>query len=250
MIPLFFTILFVVIIISLISFVGIVTLSIKKNVLHKALFYLVSFAVGSLLGTAFLDLLPEALQKGSSDIVFAFLIGGILISFIIEKFLFHYHCHGHGKHHHIKPAGYLNLIGDGVHNFIDGLVVAAAFVASPPIGISASIAIIAHEIPQEISDFSILVHSGFSRIKALLANFLSACMAIIGATTGYFFSTSLEIFTTYLMAFAAGNFIYIASSDLIPELHHEIDMKKSVIQFLMMLVGILLIVAVKIYIPE
>ena len=254
MVPLFFTILLVVIIISLISFVGIFTLSMRQDQIRKVLFYIVSFAAGSLLGAAFLDLLPEALETGSSESVFALLLIGILASFVIEKFLFHFHCHHHGKshkdHHHIKPVGFLNLIGDSVHNFIDGIVVAGAFVASPGVGISTSIAIIAHEIPQEIGDFGVLIHAGFTRSKALLFNFLTACMAILGAVVGYIFSTAVASSTSYLAAFAAGNFIYIAASDLIPELHHETDMKKSFLQFLMMVIGIVVILLVKTYMPE
>ncbi|MBI4448707.1 ZIP family metal transporter [Candidatus Woesearchaeota archaeon] len=246
--------LLVVFIISLISFVGIFTLSMRQEQIRRILFYIVSFAAGSLLGAAFLDLLPEALETGGRESVFALLLIGILTSFVIEKFLFHYHCHHHGKqhkdHYHIKPVGFLNLIGDGVHNFIDGIVVAGSFFAGPHVGISTSIAIIAHEIPQEISDFGVLLHAGFTRARALLFNFLTACMAIVGAIIGFIFSTTIESFTTYLVAFAAGNFVYIAASDLIPELHHETDMRKSFLQFVMLVIGILVILAIKIYVPE
>ena len=251
MIPVLVTILAVVLVISLISLIGVFTLSIKGRSLQEMLFLFVSFAVGSMLAAALLELLPEALDANPPGYVFGLVILGIMVSFVMEQFIAHHHCHSHNcKHRHIKPEGYLNLFGDGVHNFIDGMIVSASFLASPGIGISSSLAIIAHEIPQEIGDFAVLLHSGFTRVQALWFNFLSALTAIAGALVAYFFSFYVAHFTTALSAFAVGNFLYLALTDLVPSLHHETDMRRSVLQFLMMLLGIAVIVGVAWLVPD
>lgn len=239
-----------VIVISLISFVGVFTLSIKKKSLENFLFVVVSFAAGIMLGAAFLDLLPEAIEKAGVEILSWTLLA--IISFLfIEQFLYWYHCHGgecdthkpkKGHHHkHIAPVGVLNIFGDGVHNFIDGMIIAATYLVSIPLGITATIAVIFHEIPQEIGDFGILMHAGFSRAKALLFNFLSAITAILGALVAFFFANAVDGFLPAMTAFAAGGFIYIASADLLPELHKETKMSKGGIQLFFFVLGIGLI---------
>ena len=140
----------------------------------------------------------------------------------------------------------MNLIGDGIHNFIDGLIIAASFVINFPLGIATTIAVIAHEIPQELGDFGVLVYGGFTKLKALFFNFLTALTAILGAVIGFFLAGSVEGFVPFLIPFAAGGFIYIAASDLVPELHKEADLKKSILSFIFFLLGIIFMYVIKI----
>jgi len=242
----------VVLLVSLISLIGLFTFSLSHSMLDKLLFFFVSFAAGSMLAAAFLDLIPESLAAATSEVVFGSVLLGILVSFAIEKFIYHYHCHHNHKcahHHHekLQPYAYLNLIGDGFHNFLDGVIIAAGFVTGYEAGIIASIAVIAHEIPQEIGDFAVLLKSGLTRAKALLFNFLSALTAFVGALTGYYFSTTVQGIAPIFAAFASGMFIYIAATDLIPELHHEEKPGRSTIQFLMMFLGVIVIWGIKKY---
>jgi len=223
--------------VSLLSFVGVLFLFKKK--IDNLLFILVSFSVGALLGGAFLHLLPESLGSGLKfEHIFLYTIAGIITFFVLEKFLYWRHCH-QGK----CPAHtftYMSLFGDGLHNFIDGTIIAASFLTSTPLGIASTIAIALHEIPQEIGDFSILLYGGFSKKKALLFNFLSALTAVLGALFVYFFSFIVNGLTAFLLPFAAGGFIYIAACDLIPELHKEKRVHYSLIQLLFLLIGIAL----------
>ena len=226
--------------VSAISLVGIFFVTMKEQVFKKALLLLVSFASGSLLGAAFLHLIPESLFPESlssynETAVIAILVG-ILVFFLLEKYLWR-HCHE--RECPIHTFAYLNLFGDGVHNFIDGVVIAASFLASIPLGIATTLAVITHEIPQEIGDFGILVYGGLSKGKALSFNFISAFIAIVGALLMYFFSSFFPNLTL-LLAFAAGGFIYVATTDLIPELHKETKTAKSAAQFLLLLLGIAL----------
>jgi len=223
--------------VSLLSFIGVIFLFKKK--MDNLLFVLVSFAVGALLGGAFLHLLPEALEIGLNfENIFLYTLAGIVIFFVLEKFLYWRHCH-HGKCH-THTFTYMSLLGDGVHNFIDGMIIAAGFLANNALGITTTVAIALHEIPQEIGDFSILVYGGFSKKKALLFNFLSAITAVFGALLVYSFSFLFEGLTNFLLPFAAGGFIYIAASDLIPELHKERRANRSLIQLIFFLFGIVL----------
>jgi len=228
-----------VLLVSLVSILGIL-IFFKKKILNRLLFFMVSFAAGTLLGAAFLDLLPEIIEEGFNESLPIFILIGILAFFILEKFL-HWH-HHHTEHEHETHAfTYLNLVGDGIHNFLDGAVIAVSFMNSAALGIVTTIAIIAHEIPQEIADFSVLIYGGFSKMKALVYNFLTALTAVIGALITYFFSGLMENSHSYIAAFAIGGFVYIAGTDLIPEIHKEKDIKKSVLQFLMLALGIALI---------
>ncbi|MFH0835473.1 MAG: ZIP family metal transporter [Candidatus Micrarchaeota archaeon] len=226
-------------IVSLISFVGIASLVFKKKQQEEMLFYMISFAAGSMVGAAFLDLLPEAVAIAGVGIL-SFVIVGIAAFFVMEKFLHWYHCHkGHCDTHAFTT---LSLVGDGVHNFIDGMVIAAAYMTSRDLGIVTTIAIIAHEIPQELGDFSVLLYGGMSKLKALAYNFLVALTAIAGALVVLLGVSNPEAFSPYLLAFGAGGFLYIACSDLIPEMHKQNVAKKSVLQLLMFALGILVIV--------
>ncbi|MAG91818.1 ZIP family metal transporter [Candidatus Woesearchaeota archaeon] len=231
-------ILIAVFIVSLVSVLGIL-IFIRKKILNKFLFYIVSFAAGSLLGAAFLDLLPEALESGYNESIPIYILIGILSFFILEKFLHWHHHHTHEKETHAFT--YLNIIGDGVHNFLDGAIIAVSFINSTALGIVTTIAIIAHEIPQEISDFAVLIYGGFSKTKALVYNFLTALTAFIGALVAFFYSGLIENSETFLLTVAVGFFIYIASTDLIPEIHKEKDLKKSFVQFVFLVFGIFFI---------
>ena len=229
------------VIVSLISLVGIFLLSLKPKTLDALLIVFISFATGAMFAGAFIDLLPEAMEKLDSKTASLTVLVGILVFFIVEK-LIYWHHHHHSKHEEKeKPLAYLNLIGDGIHNFFDGAAIAASFMASYELGIATTIAIIAHEIPQEIGDFSLLIYSGFTKTKALLFNLLSALTAIIGAVLFYYSSSFIQNSQGLGLAFAAGTFIYIAGADLMPELQKELNIKKSFIQFIAMLIGILLI---------
>ena len=233
-------ILIAVLIVSLVSVLGIL-IFFREKTLNKILFFLVSFAAGTLLGAAFLDLLPEALEGGFKESVPVFILLGILSFFILEKFLYWHHHHTGHEHEEVHGFTYLNIIGDAIHNLLDGAVIAISFMNSTALGIVTTIAIIAHEIPQEIADFSILIYGGFSRAKALVYNFLTALTAVIGALAAYFFSSAIENSRIFFTSLAAGGFIYIASTDLIPEIHKEKDLKKSLLQFVLLALGISLI---------
>jgi zinc and cadmium transporter len=234
--------------VSLVSLVGIFTLTIKGNLLQKLLFCLVGFSAGALIGSAFLHILPESLEHNPSSAVFSCLILGIVIFFIMERVLHWRHCHEEGncKTHAFT---YLTLVGDGCHNFIDGLVIAASFMVSLPLGATTTLAVILHEIPQELSDFAILVYGGFSKQKALLCNFASALLAVAGALCGYFINQHIRGFQDFILPLTAGGFIYIATSDLIPELHKERSLKRSMAAFIAFLSGIMFMALAKKFLP-
>ncbi|MEM3046773.1 MAG: ZIP family metal transporter [Candidatus Bathyarchaeia archaeon] len=223
--------------VSLLSLVGVATFVVKGRFLDRVLLALVGFSAGALMGGAFLHMLPEALEHSESVGIFSYLILGFVLFFLMEKFLYWRHCHK-GKCD-IHAFTYLNLVGDGIHNFVDGLVIAASFVTGLPLGIVTTLAVAAHEVPQELGDFGVLVFGGFSKSKALLYNFLSALTAILGALIGYLLYPYVEGLSALMLPFAAGGFIYISGSDLIPELHREPDVKKSVVSFSFFLVGLL-----------
>ena len=222
--------------VSLLSLLGIFTFSLKEKFLKKILLILVGFSAGALMGGAFLHLIPESLESSPYSTVFLFVLLGFAIFFLIERYLHWHHCH-EGKCD-VHTFTYMNLIGDGIHNFIDGAIIAISFLVNIPFGIITTVAIMAHELPQELSDFAVLVHGGFSKQKALLFNFLSGVVGILGALTGYFLSTSVKSIIPFIIPFAAGGFIYIAASDLVPELHKELDLKKSILSFLFFVLGI------------
>ncbi|MCK9572303.1 MAG: ZIP family metal transporter [Candidatus Omnitrophica bacterium] len=235
-------------VVSLISLVGVLTLAISDKLLHKLIFCFIGFSAGALIGGAFLHLLPEALQENNNPNIFYYLILGIVLFFIMERFLHWRHCHE--EHCQIHPFTYLSLIGDGMHNFLDGLVIAASFVVSFKLGVVTTVAIILHEIPQELGDFAVLVYGGFSRKKALFCNFISALTALLGALIGYFLSGISGNFPVFILPFTAGGFIYIAASDLIPEIHKEKDLRRSTTAFFAFFLGILFMILAKQFLPE
>jgi zinc and cadmium transporter len=233
-------------IISLLAFVGILTFILKEKWLNKILLILVALSSGALIGGAFLHLLPEAIEEvGASLNIFLVLLLGFCLFFILEQFLHWRHQH-HPANQKIQPFSYLILVSDGVHNFIDGVVIAASFIVGFPVGVSTTIAIALHEIPQELGDFGALVYGGLSKKRALTYNYLSAIVAIAGGVIGYFASTVAESYIVYLLPFAAGNFIYIAAADLIPEIKHQESMRRSVLHFFVFLVGIGIMLLTKI----
>lgn len=230
---------------SLIAWTGAMTLAFKEKTLKEILLFLVAFSAGSLIGGAFLHLIPETVAKTGADIgMFLWLILGFSIFFLMEQFLQWHHCHKVPSEHK-KPVTYMILISDGIHNFIGGLAIASSFLVSVNVGIITWLACAAHEIPQELGDFGILIHGGWKKYNALLFNFFSALMIIPGALLVYFASSGLD--TTFLLPFAAGNFIYIASSDLIPEIKSKDSLGEGLGYFLSFLVGIGLILGVRIY---
>jgi zinc and cadmium transporter len=233
-----------VLIVSIISFAGIFTLLLKKKNFHKIISILISFAAGCLLGAAFFHLIPEAIEQTKNP--FLMIIAGIVIFFFIEIFLHWHHCQTHAgekecsRKNKTKPVGILNLSGDAVHNFTDGIIIGASFIADIRLGIITTIAVAMHEIPQELGDFGILIHAGFSTKKALLFNFLSALTAVIGGITVYFFASSFNSIIPYLLSFAAGGFIYISMTDLLSEIKEEKETKKLFLQFIMFIIGLAL----------
>ena len=224
------------IVISLISFVGALTLVLKPKILDEIVHILVALSAGALMGGAFLHLLPESLEELLHINLFLAVLVGFTLFFIIEKFIHWRHCHD--KKCKIHSFAYMNLIGDGVHNFIDGLIIAAGFVVNIPLGIVTSLAIALHEIPQEIGDFGVLVYGGFKRTKALTINFLTALAAVAGGIFGYFLHQYIQSQMILLLPFAAGGFVYIAASDLTPELRKEENMRKFTEAFITFLIGI------------
>lgn len=225
--------------VSLISLVGVLTLSVQEKYIRKIIIYLVSFAVGALFGDALVHLLPEAFENIESSLTVSLLVlSGIVIFFVLEKFVYWRHCHIVENEKHYHPVVVMNLVGDFIHNFLDGIIIGASYIVSIPMGIATTIAVILHEIPQEIGDFGVLIHGGLSVKKALLYNFLSALAALLGLFLVFAFGSMASNFSIYLLPVAAGGFLYIAGSDLIPELKHETKIAASVRQLLAILLGI------------
>jgi len=222
--------------VSVLSLVGIFTFGIKTKIFDKILVLLVGFAAGSMIGGAFLHLLPEAIEQCECTDAFFYALGGFTVFFLLERYFYWRHCHDGVCDVHTFT--YMNLVGDGLHNFIDGLIIAASFMVSIKLGLITTLAVIFHEIPQEIGDFGILVYGGFSKAKALFFNFLCALAAILGATIGYALSSVTKGASVFLIAFTAGGFIYIAASDLIPELHKQKSTKRANAAFVAFILGI------------
>ena len=233
------------ILISLISFIGIFTLGIKTKIFDRIIVLLVGFAAGSLIGGALLHLLPEATAQCSCDLVYIYVLIGFTMFFFMERYFYWRHCHEGVCDVHTFT--YLNLIGDGIHNFTDGLIIAASFVTDFRLGIITTLAVIFHEIPQEMGDFGILIYGGIKKSKALLFNFICALTAVFGALIGYFLSNITDNISVFLISFTAGGFIYIASSDLIPELHKQKDVKRANIAFIAFILGLLFMTLIKIF---
>lgn len=233
-----------VLIVSLISLVGVITLSIKETFLRKYIFIFISLAVGSLLGDAFIHLIPEALASSlNPSLASILIIFGIIIFFVLEKFL-HWHHHGEDETEGgIHPVGNLVLFSDGVHNLIDGIVIGVSFIVSIPVGVATTIAVILHEIPQEIGDFTVLLHSGYTKKRALWLNFLSALTAVFGVSIAFVLGEVGQTFIIWILPIAAGGFIYIAVADLIPELHKTKEAHHSAIQIIALVLGALIMLS-------
>ena len=229
-----------VLIVSLLSLIGAFTISMNAERLRAGLFVLVSLAVGALLGDAFIHLIPEAFEMAADPAMLSLtIIGGILLFFVVEKVLHWHHHEGiESMEPQVHPVGRIILFSDGVHNFIDGLIVGLAYTVSIEVGIATTIAVILHEIPQEIGDFGVLLHAGYSKAKALWFNFLTGLLAILGAGVALVLGDIAEPLTLVLLPVAAGGFIYIALSDLIPELHKMKSARHSVIQFMAIVAGV------------
>jgi zinc and cadmium transporter len=233
-----------VLIVSLISLTGIFTLGLSVERLRKILIYLISFSAGALFGDAFIHLLPEIIEDGGFGIMSAiYILVGILMFFILEKVIHWQHCHMPITKHHVHSFAYMNLVGDSLHNFIDGLIIAGSYIASMPAGIATTIAVLLHEIPQEIGDFGVLIHGGFSKGKAILMNFITALTAVLGVVVAIILANFVSNIQQVLIPLAIGGFLYIAGSDLIPELHKETRVWISLGQIMAFILGILIMMA-------
>ncbi len=233
-----------VMIVSLVSLVGVFSLSIGEDVLKKYINFFISLAIGALLGDAFIHIIPEAFKSNiDASIVGILIIVGILLFFVIEKFI-HWHHHGEDKEQeHIHPVGKLVLFTDGFHNMIDGIIIGASFLVSPHVGIATTIAVVLHEIPQEIGDFAVLIHSGYTKKRALWLNFLSALASVLGLIIIFIFGNIINSSILWFVPISAGGFIYIAVADLIPELHKTKNIKHSVIQLCIIMIGVISMLA-------
>lgn len=237
-----------VIVVSCISFIGVFTLSFREEVLRKYIFILISVAVGALLGDALIHLIPEAFKDSTNEVLTSVLvIVGILFFFVLEKFL-HWHHHGEDQNdNHIHPVGKLVLFSDGIHNFMDGIIIGASFLVSIPVGLATTLAVILHEIPQEIGDFAVLIHSGYTKKRALWLNFLSALTAVAGTIVLFSIGDVAKISSSWFLPIAAGGFIYIAVADLIPELHKTKEAGHSILQIVAIVIGVLAMVALVLF---
>ncbi|MFX0155929.1 MAG: ZIP family metal transporter [Candidatus Hodarchaeota archaeon] len=266
--------------ISLLSLIGVFMISLKEKTLDRLLFILVAFATGTILATALFDLIPESLHHleelnaGGAGIaeslLFTVIILGFVIFFVLERFIYWFHGHAHEKEdqfvcydtltegfdnivdkgNKIKNFALLNLIGDGLHNFLDGIILIVAFLSGIGNGIIVTLAVLFHELPQEVGDFGILIYGGFVKKKALLFNFASALVALLGGLVAFFLSAQIEFFNFFFLAFSGGGFIYIASTELMPELLKEKNLKKSIIQAFVFLCGVILIMTLVIALPH
>jgi zinc and cadmium transporter len=221
-----------VLIVSAIAFVGIVILIVQEGLLQRVVPILVSFAVGALLGDALFHILPELAEDGGITVGISWVMAiAILGFFVLEKFIHMHHRLEAPAHGHIHPVALTNLIGDGLHNFIDGAIIAGAYLASAPLGIATTAAVVLHEIPQEMGDLGVLVHAGLTPRRALIFNFATALTAVAGAVITLLLEDTVGGVVRPMLALSAGAFIYIAGSDLIPELHKATDLRVSILQF-------------------
>jgi len=266
--------------IGTLSLIGLFMITVKEKILDNILFILVAFGTGTILATALFSLIPEALHhleelnaEGGNlneSSLFLFVIIGFVVFFVIERFIYWFHGHAHEKENQfvcysdktgtfeeqleergkIKSFVILNLLGDGLHNFLDGIIIMVGFLGGITSGIIITLAVLFHELPQEIGDFGILLYGGFTKKKALLFNFISAMVALLGGFVALLLSNTVEEFNFFILAFSGGGFLYIACTELMPELIKEKDLKKSVIQTIIFLSGLLLIILLIIILPH
>lgn len=236
------------IITSLISLIGVFFLSLSIKKLKSIIMFLVSLSAGALLGDSFLHLIPESVETlDNSQFIWLGVLGGMILFFVLEKIIHWRHCHIPTCSDHPHPLGMMNLIGDGLHNLIDGMIIAGSFLIDIRLGVITTIAIISHEIPQEIGDFGVLVHAGYKIKKALWFNFLSGLFSILGAIIAIIIGFYMDGFLNFIIPITAGGFIYIASSDLIPELKKDTKISKTLKQLLGILIGLSLMIFLKIF---
>lgn len=227
------------VVVSLVSFIGLAAVPVSAERLKGALFVLVSLAAGAFFGDAIIHLLPKAFRGSENTTSVGLLaLAGIFGFFVLEKFLSWRHQHG-AQAEGLQPFGLMNLIADGVHNLIDGVAIGASYLAGTPVGLATTIAVILHEVPQEIGDFGVLLHAGFTKARALLFNFLTACTAVVGALVVVLVGGEREALwvASAMQALTAGMFLYIAGSDLVPDLHREQDPARSLVQLVAMTAG-------------
>ncbi len=262
------------------SLIGIVMISLREKTLDKILLILVAFGTGAILATALFSLIPEAIHhmeelrsegvNFNENFLYLYIISGFIIFFFIERFIYWFHGHGHEtedkmvcysnksgmadelmeKRGKIKSYVYLNLLGDGLHNFLDGVVIMVSFLTGIGYGIIVSLAVLFHELPQEVGDYGILVYGGFTKKRAIEYNFLSAMVAMLGGIIGFILSGQVKIFNLFILAFSGGGFLYIACTELMPEFTKQKDLKKSIIQALIFLIGLVLIILLVIILPH
>jgi len=216
-------------------------LLLKRDLLERVSGYLLYLAGGTLLGAAWLGMIPEATGMLDSQVVFQFVLAGILFFFVLEKVILWRTCQNVDCERHTKAAVPMILIGDAFHNAIDGVVIAASFLTSVELGFFVTLSVVLHEIPQELGDFGILIKGGLSRKKALLLNMLSGSTAIIAGISAYYIMDVVKCYIPYALAFAASSFLYIALADLIPEMHKKTKLKDSFVQIILICVGIFMI---------
>ncbi len=231
--------------ISLLSLVGITLLLTGERFTKKIMIYLVSFSTGALFGDVFLHILPE-ISEGQGLLLWqsGLILAGILSSFCIEKFIHWNHCHHMPSEDHYHPVGTMTLIADGLHNMVDGVLIAGSFLVDIRLGVATTVAVALHELPQEIGDYALLIYSGYTRKKALFLNFLSGLTAVLGAILTLFAAGALENFVGIVLPLAAGNLLYIAGSDLIPELHKHTKMRQGVLQLAGIVLGVVMMYAI------
>lgn len=229
--------------ITLCVWVAVLFFFLNKESLKKITMLLVSLSAGALMGGAFLHLLPEAAEVLDINVVFSVLLVSFVFFFLVEKLLHWRHCHK--ENCPIHTFGYMNLFGDSIHNFIDGLIIASTYIVNPALGIATTLAIAMHEIPQEIGDYGVLIHAGFKNKKVLLLNYAVALTVVLGGIVGYFAFSHLQNIISYLLPFAAGGFLYIASSDLIPEIRKESNINKSMGSIFVFVIGIIFMYVIK-----
>lgn len=225
-------------VVSVLSLTGILLLSFREAIFRKCIPLFISIAVGALLGDAFIHLIPEALVDEHTTSMSLLIIAGILLFFILEKFL-HWHHHGEDTEaSHIHPVGRLVLVSDIIHNFLDGVIIAASFMVSVPVGLATTLAVVLHEIPQEVGDFAVLLHAGYTKRRAIFLNFLTALSAFFGAALFLMIGEYATPLTAYFIPLTAGGFIYIAVADLIPELQKTRQFKNSLYQLGAVIIGV------------
>lgn len=225
---------------SVVSFSGGFLVLFRESVARWLAHRILGFAIGALLGVAFFDIIPEAIEILGERLAFSYVVGGITLFFAAEKLLRWYH-HHEGHESEVRPFATLILAGDAIHNFIDGVALAVSFLVSVPLGIATTIAVLLHEVPQEVADFGVLIKGGYSRQRALGYNFLISLTTILGAIIGYGAGQALSWLLPYVLAVIGGNFLYIALSDLIPETHEETGFAHLLVQLLLMGLGIALV---------